>query len=186
LADGQTAFAEFEETRPLYAQGARLVLFPFHEKGSDDTPVLRNLSQIIASNGATTSVRLVSAFNITAAEQQIAVRFIAVPVAVAFRAGETLASSNIEASIGDALIFRQLNNLIETGRAAAIKRNVNPPLSPAEPYFFASGTEVSLFEALRRIEANGGVQRVRLIAAQDLSTVEPLRVRFEVENAPTS
>ncbi|HEX8465434.1 MAG TPA: DUF3084 domain-containing protein [Abditibacterium sp.] len=186
LAQGQAAFATFEETAPLYEQGARLILFPLPEKGGDNTPLLRGLSQLIAANPSTTSVRLVAAFNSTAEEKQIAVRFIAVPVALAFRAGETLASATITGTGGDARVFGALNNLIEMGREEAIKRNVNPPLTLAEPNFYAEGTSVGLFEALRRIEASHEAKRVRLVAAQELSTVEPLRVRFEVENVPIS
>jgi hypothetical protein len=48
-------------------------------------------------------------------------------------------------------------------------------------YFFALGTNERVFEALRQIQALKAPAHVKLIAAQDINTVEPVRVRFDVE-----
>lgn len=190
FTQGQIGFEKSEDTAAQFANGARLQLLPLPVRTGDNVAFLEgdqiyeSKAREVAAQGETTSLRLVAARNFTAEEKNIMVRFVAVPVAVAFRDQETLASALIDGSLGDARIFNNLLNLIEDGRKEAVKRKVDPPQSPDEPNFFASGTNVSLFEALRRIEAGKRVMRVNLVAAQDLSTVEPLRVRFEIESSP--
>ncbi|MBW3638004.1 MAG: DUF3084 domain-containing protein [Armatimonadetes bacterium] len=192
----QSDFRREQGANPSSAPEARLQLLPLPdpEKTSENIvflegeQIFQRLARDIAAQSGPTSVRLVAARNFLAGETDIAVRFVMVPVAVAFSAGESLASMIIDGGAGDARIFNQLFTvLIEMGRKEAEKRGVNPPLAPDEPNFFASGTNVSLFEALRRIEASKRAQRVTLVAAKELSTVEPLQVRFEVSDiAPTS
>ncbi|HEX9996784.1 MAG TPA: DUF3084 domain-containing protein [Abditibacterium sp.] len=143
--------------------------------------LLQRIARDIAESGLRTSVRLVASRNFLEGENRLEAVFVAVPETPAFSAGETLASAEINGSLGDAQIFRALLDLTDAGRQRAVERRVNPPQSPQEPNFYAAGTNVALFAALRRIEASKKVQRVRLVAADELSTVEPLRVRFEIE-----
>lgn len=187
---GQSGFQYSEDTAPLYAHGARLQLLSLSEKTGNDTVLIegdqiyQRLARDISNQDEPTSIRLVAVGNFTAEEKIIAVRFVAVPVAVAFRSGETIATALIDGALGDAVIFNNLLNLTEEGRREAVKRKVDPPQSPYEPNFYAVGTNVSLFGALRRIEATKRLVRVNLVAAEELSTVEPLRVRFEIEDSP--
>lgn len=186
-AQGQRAFETDAATQPFAALGARLQLLPLPQQSGQrilflqGEQIFARLARDILSGGQTTSVRLVAARNFLEGEKQIAVRFVAVPVTVAFRPGETLASAVIDGAAGDAPTFRALLDLTEAGQKEAARRGVNPPQSPDEPNFYAQGTNVALFEALRRLEASRRPQRVNLVAAGPLSTVEPLRVRFEVE-----
>lgn len=190
----QRDFRREQGASPSSAREARLQLLPRAERAGQNIvflegeQVFQRVARDIAAQNGPTSVRLVAFRNFLAGETEIAVHFITVPVAVAFSAGESLASMIIDGGAGDARIFNQLFTvLIEMGRREAEKRGVNPPLAPDEPNFFASGTNVSLFEALRRIEASKRPQLVTLVAAKELSTVEPLQVRFQVSDiAPTS
>jgi uncharacterized protein (DUF3084 family) len=178
---------------------ATLELLPYSERIDNKLVVLEGdaaferVAREIAKSGGATSVRLIAARNVTRNEiwgdevreanpkVSIDARFSAVVVANAFRAGEVLATQTIDGGSGDADIFNKLQKLTDDGRNEAAQRRVNPPQSPQEQYFYAAGTNVALFAALRRIEAKGKPVTVRLIAADDLSTVEPLRVRFEIE-----
>lgn len=181
-----------------FPEDASLELLPLPQDPEGRLPflsgeeVFKRLAREIAQSEEPTSVRLVAVRNVPVSEIrengvlrkniQIQVRFVAVKVATAFRAGEVLATDVIDGRAGDAGVFNKLLNLTDVGRGIAIDRRVNPPQSPQEPNFYASGTNVALFAALRRIEAAEKPVRVRLVASDDLSTVEPLRVRFEIED----
>jgi uncharacterized protein (DUF3084 family) len=169
------------------SENATLELLPLPEEVGDrivflqGDAIFERLAKEIAGSEEATSVRLVAARNFIAGENRIDTRFVAVRVATAIRAGEVLATVEVDGSSGDAPVFNKLQDLTDDGRTVAIGRKVNPPQSPQEQYFYAAGTNVALFAAMRRIQAAGKTVTVRLVAADDLSTVEPLRVRFEIE-----
>ena len=145
-----------------------------------EAQVFLRAAQFIANSGREVSVRLVSVSNFAEGEPQVFVRFEVVEVRRAIPAGEVLASVEINGNSGDAAIFNALLRLIEAGRAAAVRRGVNPPESPDDPNFYENGTNEQIFDALRRISTRRETVNVSLVAADDLSTVEPMRVRFLV------
>jgi hypothetical protein len=77
-------------------------------------------------------------------------------------------------------LFSALYDLIEVGRKTAVSRDVNPPQSP-DTNFYAADTNELLFLALRKLATLNRVATVRIVAARDLSTVDPLEVRFEIQ-----
>lgn len=190
LQQGQEAFAEEEDISPRFPSGATLQLFlPPAGQDSSGQPtkieseaLLQRLAREIAASRQPTSIRLVASRNYLAVETGIEAIFVAVSVAPAFEAGDILASATIDGAQGDARIFRSLLDLTDLGRREAEKRGVNPPQSPDEPNFYAEGTNVRLFETLRLIATSQARLRVNLVTARALSTVEPLQVRFEIEN----
>jgi uncharacterized protein (DUF3084 family) len=135
----------------------------------------------IAASGRSVSVRLVSHSNFAEGEPVIRVRLEVVEVKKALSAGEVLAQRTIDGKIGDAAIFNALLALVEAGRREATRKGVNPSQTPDEPNFYENGTNEQIFVALRQIESSGKPVTVKIVAAEDLSTVEPVRVRFEVK-----
>ncbi len=141
--------------------------------------LLTLLAQQLVSADTASSVRVIAARSHTISEPNIQVQLRAVDVRTAFTSGETLASANIDGRGGDAGIFKQLLNLANEGQRTAEKGGVQPPLSRDVP-FYALHTNERIFEALRSIQALKSLANVRIVAAEDLSTANPLRVRFEV------
>lgn len=149
----------------------------------DESAIFTQLSQFLSENPREVSVRLVAARNVLEGETAIPTRFEAVVVERKIEANQILAQTRIEAKTGDAGVFRALLDLIEQGQRAARERGVNPPQSPDQPDFYENGTNEQLFEALREVQKLGERAQVQLIAAEDLSSAEPLRVRFNVKRA---
>lgn len=130
------------------------------------------------------SVRVIAARDYAEGETEIIARMVPVKVRPALSRGEVLARATIEGSERDAKIFSELYAMIGAGRLyAARQRGVEPPISRDSPNFFASDTNDQIFEAMDRIKTlreKGGRISVRLVAADDLSTIESPRVKFEV------
>ncbi len=152
----------------------------------NEREVLDSLTNFIADFSTPVAVRLAAARNYTESESELQGVMVAVPVRVAFARDTTIAAMTIEGKQSEARIFNQLLALANEGESVARGRGVVPPLSPDAPNFFAAGTNERIFEALRRVQQHEGAVGVRLVAADDLSTVEPLRVRFEVGTASSS
>ena len=147
----------------------------------EENQIVQQLARLLAQSREPASVRAVADRNYTARETEIGARFVVVPLRQVFRRGDVLGEISVDGSTSNARIFSALSTrLIEIGRQTATQKGVNPPQSPDEPTFYANGTNEALFEALSLVKAQNKTVRVRLVAAQDLTTVEPLRVRFEV------
>jgi hypothetical protein len=114
-------------------------------------------------------------------ETEIRAQFITVPVRTVYTDGETIAERSISAGAGDARVFNQLLSLLNEAESLARAKGVLPLLGPDYMYFFAPGTNERVFEALRTIQSLKAPAHVRLLAAQNINTVEPVHVRFEVE-----
>ncbi len=192
VEQGQQSFAKSEDESPSFPDGTRLELLSLTEQDASGKPValegetlLRRLARDVAASSQPTSIRLVAPRNFLANETRIETVFVAVPIAPAFNAGEVLASTTIDGSQGDALIFNSLLELTSLGRTTAEKRGVNPPQLGNEPLFYAKDTNVEIFKALRMLESSKKRLRVNLIAARALTTVEPLQIRLEIENGPS-
>lgn len=169
---------------PARANSLRLaplwVDFPDRRVQLNEQEILDSLANFIAGLDTPVAVRMAAARNYTESESDLQGVMVAVPVRVAFARDTTIATATIEGKQSEARIFNQLLALANEGESVARGRGVTPPLTPDAPNFFAAGTNERIFEALRRIQDHDGPVGVRLVAADDLSTVEPMRVRFEV------
>lgn len=163
----------------------RVSLVSLSEK-LNEPEIFTELSQFLADNPREVSVRLLAARNVLEGETAIPTRFEAVVVERKIEANQMLAQTQIASGVGDAGVFRALLDLTDQGQRAARAQGVNPPQSPDQPDFYENGTNEQLFEALRAVQALKARAQVRLIAAEDLSSTDPLRVRFEVKRAESS
>ncbi|HEX8833667.1 MAG TPA: hypothetical protein VF719_05675, partial [Abditibacteriaceae bacterium] len=149
----------------------------------EEEQILAHFANYLTTFTVPVSVRLVAARNYARGETQYATQLFPVPVKTAYVAGETLATASIDGNQTDAQIFNQLEALVNAGQEAAQDRGVVPLLDERNPYFYAAGTNERIFDALRTIQMRATTTRVRLVAADELTTVEPMRVRFEVEGS---
>ena len=135
-------------------------------------------NQLSASDVAV-SVRLVAARDHAEGEQDISTRFILVPVRTIFQKEVVIEESQIDSSIGDAMIFNQLLRLVNQGEAKAREKGSLPITTENSP-FYAAGTNERIFEALREIQKNTGTVDVKMVAAQNITTVDSMHVKFIV------
>lgn len=150
-----------------------------------EAELLEVLADYLGTFDTPVSVRVIAARDHAEGETEIITRMVPVAVRTALTKGQVLASATLEGVKTDAQIFKALLAMIDTGRLFAEReRGVVPPISRDSPNFFAPDTNERIFEALRRIEAiqeKGGRISVRLVAADELSTIESPRVKFEVQ-----
>ncbi|HEX8237425.1 MAG TPA: DUF3084 domain-containing protein [Abditibacteriaceae bacterium] len=147
----------------------------------NEDEILTNLATYLSSFDTPVSVRLSAARDHAPGETEILGRMLVVPVRRAFARNETIVTANMSGAEGDARLFNQFLKMVSQGEQLARQRGVVPLLTQDDPNFFASGTNERIFEALRQVQSHNGSVGVRLVAGDDLTTVEPLRVRFEVD-----
>jgi uncharacterized protein (DUF3084 family) len=148
--------------------------------------IINYLAEFLEVSRIPVSVRLSALRNHAKAETEIQCAFIVFPARLAFGRDEVIASKVIDGGQSDAKIFNQLlHGLLNVGESEAIKRAVVPILRGSAK-LYADGTNERLFEALRRIQAIGKPVEVRLLADDNLTTIDQLRVRFEIINPATS
>jgi hypothetical protein len=70
--------------------------------------------------------------------------------------------------------------LLNTTEQRARERGVAPLPTRENPLFYPTGTNERVFEALRQIQSQGGNVEVRLVAAEDISSIDSPNVRFEI------
>jgi uncharacterized protein (DUF3084 family) len=146
--------------------------------------IINKLAEFLEGSPVPSSVRLSALRNHAKAETEIQCAFLVVPARVAFRKNQVIASKLIDGSQSDARIFNQLlYDLLNAGELAANEKSVVPILRGGAK-LYADGTNERLFQALRRIQAIGKPVEVRLLADDDLTTIEQLHVRFEIVNPP--
>ncbi|HEY0075892.1 MAG TPA: DUF3084 domain-containing protein [Abditibacteriaceae bacterium] len=148
--------------------------------------IINSLAQFLEASRIPVSVRLSALRNHAKAETEIQCAFIVFQARLAFARDEVIARKVIDGGQSDAKIFNQLlHGLLNVGESEAIKRAVVPILR-GDAKLYADGTNERLFEALRRVQAMGKPVEVRLLADDDLTTIDQLRVRFEIINPTTS
>jgi uncharacterized protein (DUF3084 family) len=178
------------QAAPISARSVSLATrtVPLDNGGSlqlGEREIMELLTQYLATFNQPVAIRLAAARNYFEGETEVQGLLLAVPIQKAFPRGTTLAQIKVAGAQSDAHIFNQLLALVNSGEKAARERGVTPPLTPEAPNFYAGGTNERIFEALRQIQAHKGTVDVRLVAADDLTTVEPLRVRFDVGSPGT-
>jgi hypothetical protein len=147
----------------------------------NEDEILTNLATYLSSFDTPASVRLSAARDHAPGESEILGRMLVVPVRRAFARNETIVTASMSGAEGDARLFNRFLKMVTQGEQLARQRGVAPLLTSEDPNFFASGTNERIFEALRQVQSHSGSVGVRLVASDDLTTVEPLRVRFEVD-----
>ena len=190
--------AMFEQAAPLVTgdktknvppllPGARLELLPLLVGDDSDSvelspdEIYAQLANVISRNRNALSVRLIAARNHRLGDKTLDARFVIVPIRPALAAETELASTVLDGRASDANLFSALLKLVNAGRDFASQNGVSPPLSPDQPDFYAPGANEQLFKTLRAISAINGPTRVRILTLQPISTVDQLRVRFELE-----
>lgn len=99
---------------------------------------------------------------------------------------QVIYEGTIDGTQGEASIYGALTNLIEVARRRAVSHGASPPLSPEAPTFFASDTGERIFEAKSQVQKANRRVLVRILAARDLNTAEPLQIRFQVDDSNTA
>jgi hypothetical protein len=148
--------------------------------------VIDYVAQKLSSYDVAVSARLVAARDHAVGEQQIQTRFILVPVRTIFQKDEVLEESQIDANDGDALIFNQLLRLMSQGEAKAHEKGSMPITPPDSPFIYAAGTNERVFVALRKIQTFTGSVNVKMVAAQNITTIDPMQVEFVVTGNSTT
>ena len=142
--------------------------------------IINSLSQFLQGNNVPASVRLVALRYHVKAETEIECAFKVVFARPVFARNEIIVSKIIDGSQSDAQIFGQLwHDLLDVGALVAKNQGVDPILR-GDQKLYADGTNERIFEALRRIQAIGKPVEVRLVADNNLTAIDQLRVRFQV------
>lgn len=154
---------------------------PREAQSLSEDEFLNGFGAYLSTLGVPVSVRLLAARDHARGETEIFARLLPIVIRPIFQKGDVLGTAVIEADAGDARIFNQLLKLLNETEQRARERGVAPLPTRENPLFYPTGTNERVFEALRRIQSEGGTASVRLIAAEDISTVDSPRVRFEIE-----
>lgn len=141
---------------------------------------LSGFAAVLSTKEVPVSLRLTAARDHARGETNVMVRLLPIEVRTVFEKDEVLASAAIDAGNEDAHIFNRLLALLNENEQRARERGVMPLLTVENPVFYPPGTNVKVFDALRRIQAIGGIVRVRLLADEDITTIDSPRVKFEI------
>lgn len=152
----------------------------------EEDEIYNSLATAISRSQTPLSVRLIADRNHLEGQRFLYARFIVVPVRLALSEGVELARTTFSEEISDARLFSALLKLADAGRRVAVQNGVMPPLSPDSRDFYAPGSNEQIFEALRKISAQGGRARVRIVTDKAISTADQLSVRFEIEPLATA
>lgn len=142
--------------------------------------VIDYLANLLSASDVTVSVRLVAARDHAEGEKDIATRFILVPVRTIFQKDEVVEQGQIDPDGGDALIFNQLLRLVKQGEAKARERGGLPITTEDSPFYYATDTNERIFEALRDIQKHSEKVDVKMVAAQNITTIDSMQVKFIV------
>lgn len=170
------------EAREKLSETQRSVTLVVPETASNlsEEEFLSGFAAYLSTLEVPVSLRLTAARDHARGETNVVVRLLPVEVRTVFEKDEVLASAAIDAGNEDARIFNRLLALLNENEQRARERGVMPLLSPENPFFYPPGTNEKVFDALRRIQAMGGIVRVRLLADENISTIDPPRVKFEI------
>jgi uncharacterized protein (DUF3084 family) len=152
---------------------------------SDSAKIIDYVARILSDSDVAASARLIAARDHAVGENEIQTRFILVPIRTIFQKDEVIAASQINASDGDAIIFHQLLDLVNQGETKAHEKG-SMPITTQDSPFYAAGTPERVFEALRQIQTHTGTVNVKMIAAQNITTIDSMQVQFVVANGNPS
>ncbi len=141
--------------------------------------IIDYIANQLSASDVTIAARLVAARDHAVGEQDISTRFILVPVRTIFQKDEVMEESQISSTLGDATIFNQLLRLVNQGEAKAREKG-SLPITTEDSPFYAAGTNERIFEALREIQKNTGIVDVKMLASQNITTIDSMHVKFIV------
>ena len=178
-----------EKIQTLQAPARHLTLVQPSSAASNDNDselnedeFLRAFAADLSTLSVAASVRLVAARDHATRETDIFARLTLIVVRVIFPKDSVLASADIDADESDGRIFNQLLALLNESEKRGRDRKVLPLLTPENPYFYAPGTNEQVFAALKDVQAKGGKVHVNLVAAENVTSVDSVHVRFEIED----
>jgi hypothetical protein len=156
---------------------------------SSEARWLKLYGSVLASGGQSVLARLVVASN-TSNSALLNVPVVEARLLLVLQQripeGKVFSQGTINGAQSEADIYGSLYSLIEEARRNAIALKVSPPLSPESPTFFASDTNQKILDALREVQKVKRPVSVRLVAARDLNTAEPLQIRFQIGDTGTT
>ncbi len=150
-----------------------------------ENQTVHEYARLLASANQPVSARLVSAFNYPGNTGEVIASFVLVPVTTIYQAQQTIGEATIDTTKSESDIFGQLEDLIDLARFNAERQGANPPLLPNAP-FFDGDTSQKMFDTWRKIQHLGRSVPVRIVAARDLDSTEPLQIRFQIGDASTT
>jgi len=150
----------------------------------NEAQAIEQLSIYLSQFTTPVSVRVIAARDHIQADSVVKSVFDVVPVRTLYERGAIIAETIVDGRKSDALIFRGLLRLTDEGAARARRLGASPLSKSRDEPFFGEGTNERIFETLRRIGELHKPVAVRLVADDDISTVEPVKVRFEISDAP--
>lgn len=186
---GATTREAREALRALMREGRRQLsnpkrtlhlVLPATAADLSEEEFLDGFAVYLSTLNAPVSIRLSAVRDHAGSETEVYARLSPIVVRTIFDKGEILLSTTIDGDGSDARIFNQLLTLLNENEQRVRERGVMPLLSPESPFFYAPGTNERVFEALREIQAEGGPVRVRLTAAEKITSIESPRVQFEI------
>ena len=148
--------------------------------GLTEDEFLRDFAVDLSTLRVAASVRLVAARDHATSETNIFARLTLIVVRNIFPQDSVLAAADIDATASDGRIFNQLLALLNESEKRARARKVSPLLTAENQYFYAPGTNEQVFTALKAVQAKGGNVHVDLLAAEDVTSVDSVRVRFQI------
>jgi len=155
---------------------------PLQLEGAD---AVQLYARLLSATNQTVSARLASSVNYPANSPLVVARFVFVPIRTIYAARQNIAQTTIDAGKNRSGIFGDLQKLVEEARVNAVKNGASPPLPLAlssndRNFFFDGDTGPKLFDAVDQVKKVGHPVSVRIVAARDLDSAEPLQVRFLV------
>jgi len=154
---------------------------PGQEEPLTDDEQIDQLANYLSTFKMPVSMRAVAARNYAEGETNFFARIELVPIKRVFVTGETITSSTVDGNATDAELFNKLLELVNAGEAVARQRGMAPLVTTEHPNFYADGTNERIFDALRAVQMQVRQVRVRLVAVEDFTTVDNLRIRFVIE-----
>lgn len=94
-----------------------------------------------------------------------------------FRANDEITHRIVDGTLSDADIYTELLSMLQDVRAEARSRGLIPTLPGGK---FGEISHNELFPVLHQVQAARGPVRVRILAAQETWTADPLQIRFVV------
>lgn len=158
---------------------------PGHAMQLGEDVQIEQLGNYLSTFKIPVSVRVAAARSFAEGETDYYARLEIVPIKRAFVTGETITSSIIDGTATDAQLFNLLLALVNAGEVVARQRGMAPVVTKENPDFYEAGTNERIFDALRSVQMQARQVRVRLVAAEDATTIDNLRVRFVVERMGT-
>jgi len=151
---------------------------PLCWRGHSDTEVmLAAIARSLMERRESVVVQILAARN-TLEGEQVNVEFARPqPNRRIFRANDEITHRIVDGTLSDADIYTELLSMLQDVRAEARSRGLIPTLPGGK---FGEIPHTELFPVLHQVQAARGPVRVRVLAARETWTADPLQIRFVV------